>query len=141
GGIVENAAVDQLFASPRHPYSRALLSAVPVPRPRAQRARIILQGDMPSALAPPSGCRFHTRCPHAVARCSAESPALQADADGHATACHRLAELPPASVMASADAGFSPSLDRMIAAFTRKAQMRRAGGVDTVAAAGAAGRE
>jgi len=141
GCIVENAGADELFASPRHPYSRALLSAVPVPRPRARRSRIILQGDMPSAIAPPSGCRFHTRCPYVVARCRTESPALEADAGGHATACHRLAELPPASAVTSAAAGFSPSLDRVIAAFTRKAQMRRAGGVDKVATAGAAGRE
>jgi peptide/nickel transport system ATP-binding protein len=141
GCIVEISDADEVFASPRHPYSRALLSAVPVPKPRAQRARIILQGDMPSALHPPAGCRFHTRCPYAVARCGVESPALLADARGHATACHRLAELPPASDAIPADAGFSPSLDRMIAAFTRKAQMRRAGGVDKVAAAEATGRE
>jgi oligopeptide/dipeptide ABC transporter ATP-binding protein len=141
GYIVENAAANDLFTSPRHPYSRALLSAVPVPKPRAQRARIILQGDIPSALAPPTGCRFHTRCPYAVARCAAESPALQADTRGHATACHRLAELPPASDATAADTGFSPALDRMIAAFTRKAQMRGAGGVDRVEAAGATGGE
>jgi oligopeptide/dipeptide ABC transporter ATP-binding protein len=141
GCIVENAGADELFASPRHPYSRALLSAIPVPKPRAQRARIILQGDLPSALDPPSGCRFHTRCPYAVARCGLEAPELLADARGHATACHRLGELPPASDMAIGDAAFSPSLDRMIAAFTRKAQMRRAGGIDTVATTGATGRE
>jgi oligopeptide/dipeptide ABC transporter ATP-binding protein len=141
GYMVENADADELFASPRHPYSRALLSAIPVPKPRAQRARMILQGDLPSALDPPAGCRFHTRCPYAIARCSLESPALLADAGGHATACHRLGELPPATDTAIADAAFSPLLDRMIAAFTRKAQMRKAGGVDTVEAAGATGGE
>ena len=63
GRIVETAPADRLFAAPRHPYSHALLSAIPVPNPRARRDRIILQGDLPSALAPPPGCRFHTRCP------------------------------------------------------------------------------
>src|SRR5271166_4266926 len=69
GRIVESAATQSLFSAPRHPYSRALLSAIPLPRPRARRNRMILQGEMPSALDPPPGCRFHTRCPHAVARC------------------------------------------------------------------------
>src|SRR6201999_2357054 len=68
GGIVETAATDALFASPRHPYSRALLSAIPVPKPRAKRSRIVLQGEIPSALNPPPGCRFHTRCPYAIER-------------------------------------------------------------------------
>ena len=112
GCIVENAGADELFASPRHPYSRALLSAIPVPKPRAQRARIILQGDLPSAFDPPPGCRFHTRCPYAVARCGLEAPELLADARGHATACHRLGELPPASDMQS---GMPPSHLRSIA--------------------------
>ena len=67
GTIVETADAQALFSSPRHPYSRALLSAIPVPKPRAKRGRIVLQGEMPSALNPPSGCRFHTRCPHAIA--------------------------------------------------------------------------
>ena len=64
GGIVETADADALFAAPRHPYSRALLSAIPVPKPQAKRSRIVLQGEMPSALNPPAGCRFHTRCPY-----------------------------------------------------------------------------
>jgi oligopeptide/dipeptide ABC transporter ATP-binding protein len=141
GCIVENADAEELFASPRHPYSRALLSAIPVPKPRAQRVRMILQGDMPSALSPPTGCRFHTRCPYAIERCGRESPELMADARGHATACHRIGELPPASDTAIGDTAFSSSLDRMIAAFTRKAQVRKAKGVDTVDGAGATGGE
>ena len=64
GGIVETADAEALFAAPRHPYSRALLSAIPVPKPQAKRSRIVLEGEMPSALNPPSGCRFHTRCPY-----------------------------------------------------------------------------
>jgi oligopeptide/dipeptide ABC transporter ATP-binding protein len=136
GCIVENAPAEDLFASPRHPYSRALLSAIPVPSPRVKRARIILQGDMPSALSPPAGCRFHTRCPYAIARCGLERPELLTDARSHATACHRADELPPASAAIAGEAGFSPSLERMIAAFTRSADARKVHGIDTVATAG-----
>ena len=74
GEIVETADTETLFASPRHPYSRALLSAIPVPNPRAKRSRILLQGEMPSALNPPPGCRFHTRCPYVIGRCRVERP-------------------------------------------------------------------
>ena len=89
GGIVETAATAALFASPRHPYSRALLSAIPVAKPQGKRARMILQGEMPSALNPPSGCRFHTRCPFAIERCRLEVPKLIADDQkGHTP--HRL---------------------------------------------------
>ena len=84
GRIVEYADKRELFARPRHPYTRALLSAIPVPRPGARRQRIILQGDVPSPLDPPSGCRFRTRCPYAQARCEAEDPPLIVD-DGHSS--------------------------------------------------------
>src|SRR6187455_1433129 len=94
GVIVETAAADALFAAPRHPYSRALLSAIPVPKPHAKRSRIVLEGEMPSALNPPAGCRFHTRCPYVVDRCRNEMPQLVPYGIGHATACHRMAELP-----------------------------------------------
>src|SRR5689334_18392168 len=96
GTIVEMADAPSLFTSPRHPYSRALLSAIPVPKPHARRERVILQGEMPSALNPPTGCRFHTRCPFVIDRCRIEVPQLIADKTGHAVACHRSAELPPA---------------------------------------------
>ena len=79
GKIVETAPKRQIFAAPKHPYTRALLSAVPVPMPGAARQRIILKGDVPSASKPPSGCRFHTRCPYVFDRCRAEEPALAAD--------------------------------------------------------------
>src|SRR5262249_6532477 len=95
GRVVESADAEELFASARHPYSRALLAAVPLPRPGAGRMRAVLQGELPSALSPPAGCRFHTRCPHAIERCRREPPELFADRSGHATACHRLDELPP----------------------------------------------
>src|SRR5437868_4235044 len=120
GEIVETADTAELFASPRHPYSRALLSAIPVPNPRARRERILLQGEMPSALNPPSGCRFHTRCPYVIERCRIERPRLIADAQGHATACHRTAELPPPDAILPDD-NLSPTLQRLVAAFTGKA--------------------
>jgi peptide/nickel transport system ATP-binding protein/oligopeptide transport system ATP-binding protein len=133
GVIVEIAAAADLFAAPRHPYSRALLSAIPVTNPRARRERMILQGDMPSALEPPAGCRFHTRCPFVIDRCRSEPPMLVSDAGGHAAACHRVAELPPVAAPAT-DPGHSPALERLFAAFARSTDVREASGVDTVEA-------
>ena len=88
GKIVEIANRRTLFAMPRHPYTRALLSAVPVPDPDARRERIILRGEVPSPINPPSGCRFHTRCPYAFDRCRVEEPRLRSMGDGHMAACH-----------------------------------------------------
>ena len=88
GKIVELADRRALFAKAHHPYTRALLSAVPVPDPLAKQQRIILTGDVPSPIDPPSGCRFHTRCPFAFDRCRSEEPALNPVADGHLSACH-----------------------------------------------------
>jgi peptide/nickel transport system ATP-binding protein/oligopeptide transport system ATP-binding protein len=131
GGIVETAEAQALFASPRHPYSRALLSAIPVPKPRAKRSRILLQGEMPSALNPPSGCRFHTRCPYVIERCRIEAPQLHGDAAGHVTACHRTAELPPPDAL-EADSAVSSILERLVAAFNRPAEVPAPAGVDIV---------
>ena len=129
GCIVEEAEADQLFAAPRHPYSRALLSAIPLPQPHAKRSTIVLQGEIPSALNPPSGCRFHTRCPFVIDRCRSEVPELVADDAGHATACHRTAELPSADAILPAASGFSPSLAKLVAAFSRKTEGATASGV------------
>jgi peptide/nickel transport system ATP-binding protein len=88
GKIVELTDRRTLFASSHHPYTRALLSAVPVPDPTAKRQRIILTGDVPSPINPPSGCRFHTRCPFAFDRCRVEEPKLRTVGEGHVSACH-----------------------------------------------------
>ncbi len=93
GRIVEIADRRSLFGHPRHPYTRALLSAVPVPDPLAQRRRIVLGGDVPSPIDPPQGCRFHTRCPYVFDRCRHDEPQLRAAAPGQQAACH-LDDLP-----------------------------------------------
>lgn len=88
GSLVETASRDELFRNPLHPYTKALLSAVPVPIPKLKRERIVLSGDMPSPANPPSGCKFHTRCPFAVARCKEEAPEFRNMGDDHFVACH-----------------------------------------------------
>ncbi len=88
GRIVEYTDKVTLFTRPLHPYTEALLAAVPVPDPRIKRTKHVVQGDVPSPLNPPPGCRFHTRCPIAVARCRQEVPALREVETGHHVACH-----------------------------------------------------
>jgi peptide/nickel transport system ATP-binding protein len=93
GKIVELAERDELFSHPRHPYTSALLSAVPKPDPRARSQRTPLQGEVANPAAPPSGCYFHPRCPYAVERCRTEAPAWEEIRPGHFVRCHRAAEL------------------------------------------------
>jgi oligopeptide transport system ATP-binding protein len=118
GQIVELAETAALFAEPRHPYTQALLSAVPVPDPGAVRRRIILEGDVPSPLAPPSGCRFHTRCPHARERCRAEVPTLRAEG-GRAAACHFWREIERSGGIPAPAARDDAILAKLQAAFAR----------------------
>jgi peptide/nickel transport system ATP-binding protein len=101
GKIVELADRGSLFAHPHHPYTRALLSAVPIPDPTARRQRIILTGDVPSPIHPPSGCRFHTRCPCVFDRCRVEEPPLRTVGANHLSACH-LDQAPDLQVLPSA---------------------------------------
>jgi len=119
GRIVETATKDALFAAPRHPYTQALLSAIPRPEPDAARERTVVGGDVPSPLHPPTGCHFHTRCPHAQPVCAERVPPLEATPDGHAAACHFWREL-QARAPALQPVAFTPArrrLERLQAAF------------------------
>jgi len=88
GKIIESAPYADLYGNAKHPYTRALLSAVPVPDPLREKNRIILQGDVPSPIDPPSGCRFHTRCPRKMDICEKKEPAMQIFGEDHTAACH-----------------------------------------------------
>jgi len=88
GKIAEIASKEELFANPLHPYTQALIDAAPLPDPRTRRERMVIEGDVPSLIDPPAGCRFHTRCPFAFARCKSEEPALNEIAPGRFAACH-----------------------------------------------------
>ena len=98
GRMVELAETDTLFSAPRHPYTAALLSAVPEPEPRTRSRRIVLQGEVANPAAPPGGCYFHPRCPHAIDVCRTETPVWQEISRGHFVGCHRAGELKLAGV-------------------------------------------
>ncbi|QHQ61313.1 dipeptide ABC transporter ATP-binding protein [Anaerocolumna sedimenticola] len=88
GTIVETASKEELYENPRHPYTKALLSAVPFPDPAREKKRILLPGDLPSPVNPPSGCLFHTRCPHCTEFCKSQKPEVKLVGDNHAVKCH-----------------------------------------------------
>jgi len=119
GRFVETGPAATVFATPRHPYTRALLSAVPVPDPAARGREPAIGGDVPSPLAPPPGCRFHTRCPHADARCASESPELQPAADGVSVACWHWQRIAPPASPRARRARTDDALARLQAAFVR----------------------
>jgi peptide/nickel transport system ATP-binding protein len=98
GRIVELAETERIFTAPKHPYTSALLSAVPEPDPRVRSKRIILQGEVANPASPPTGCYFHPRCPHAIEVCRTQAPVWQETAPAHFVACHRAAELRLAGV-------------------------------------------
>jgi peptide/nickel transport system ATP-binding protein len=98
GRIVELAETDEIFSAPKHPYTAALLSAVPEPDPRTRSRRVVLEGEVANPAAPPTGCYFHPRCPYAIEVCRTQAPAWQEIAPGHFVGCHRAEELQLAGV-------------------------------------------
>jgi peptide/nickel transport system ATP-binding protein/oligopeptide transport system ATP-binding protein len=119
GRIVETGTADQIFEEPRHPYTQALFSAIPLLRPQSRGAKRLLPGDPPSAFSPPAGCHLHPRCPHAIAECRSSAPALLSEPDGHATACHVWRTIDRRHAV-PADAPMPPSLRKLVAAFEER---------------------
>jgi oligopeptide/dipeptide ABC transporter ATP-binding protein len=123
GKLVEIADKKTLYDRPLHPYTQALLAAIPKPDPALRTKRVMLQGDVPSPFRPPTGCRFHTRCPHAQARCSAEEPKLREAAPGHRVACHFFETLPIPTIIARAGLA-NGKFAKRLAAFEAAKQAR-----------------
>jgi oligopeptide/dipeptide ABC transporter ATP-binding protein len=119
GRIVESGPADRIFSEPRHPYTQALLSAIPVPSPQRYRQRQLLSGDPPSPLNPPPGCHLHTRCPYARDNCRTESPALIDNGQAHATACHHWHEITKLAVRMPGEGELTPTLVKLLQAFAQ----------------------
>jgi len=115
GEIVETATKAALYAAPRHPYTQALLAAIPVPDPQRRRRSAALAGDVPSPMNPPPGCRFATRCAHAIARCREERPGLRPVGEAHFVACHRAEDLAPPAIASLMPHPPTPAVARRLA--------------------------
>jgi oligopeptide transport system ATP-binding protein len=126
GQLVEIATKRDLYDRPLHPYTQALLSAIPRPDPSVRKERVLLAGDVPSPFAPPSGCRFHTRCQHAQLRCKQEQPELRDAGDGHRVACHFFETIPKPAIATAADTANGKFVERLAAFEAAKAKRLQA---------------
>ena len=126
GRIVETAPTEDLFRTPRHPYTRLLLDAIPVPDPSRRQNRTVANGELPSPLAPPPGCHFHPRCPYATAVCKTTAPEPEIDPLGHQVSCHHWQSLPPRPVRIQGASEGNERLQRLQSRFSEHSDSGRA---------------